>query len=53
MTEHARFLVEDKKAHCIAVVNHPTLQATLKKLPRRGSVHVAGREQSQGAVAGS
>lgn len=36
-TEHARFLVEDKKAHYIAVVkgNHPTLQATLKKLPWR------------------
>ncbi|MFE5096173.1 ISAs1 family transposase [Streptomyces sp. NPDC056638] len=36
-TDHARFLVEEKKAHYIAVVkgNHPTLQATLKKLPWR------------------
>ncbi|WP_078869607.1 ISAs1 family transposase [Streptomyces sp. NRRL B-1347] len=36
-TDHARFLVEDKNAHCIAVVkgNHPTLQAELKNLPWR------------------
>ncbi|MFD4862908.1 ISAs1 family transposase [Streptomyces atratus] len=36
-TDHARLLVEEKKAHYIAVVkgNHPTLQATLKKLPWR------------------
>ncbi|MFJ4622194.1 ISAs1 family transposase [Streptomyces sp. NPDC088812] len=36
-TEHARFLVMEKKAHYIAVVkgNHPTLQAALKKLPWR------------------
>ncbi|WP_102922586.1 ISAs1 family transposase [Streptomyces noursei] len=36
-TDHARFLVEEKKAHYVAVVkgNHPTLQAVLKKLPWR------------------
>lgn len=36
-TEHARFLVEEKKAHYIAVVkgNHPSLQAAVKKLPWR------------------
>ncbi|MFI8105866.1 ISAs1 family transposase [Streptomyces sp. NPDC086023] len=36
-TDHARFLVEEKKAHYIAVVkgNHPTLQTALKKLPWR------------------
>ncbi|MFD4248098.1 ISAs1 family transposase [Streptomyces sp. NPDC058525] len=36
-TDHARFLVEDKNAHYIAVVkgNHPTLQTALKKLPWR------------------
>ncbi|MGY4920275.1 ISAs1 family transposase [Streptomyces sp. 900116325] len=35
--DHARFLVEEKKAHYVAVVkgNHPTLQAQLKKLPWR------------------
>ncbi|MGW0886332.1 ISAs1 family transposase [Streptomyces sp. NPDC002671] len=33
--EHARFLVEDKHAHYIALVkgNHPTLHARLKSLP--------------------
>jgi predicted transposase YbfD/YdcC len=33
--EHARFLVEDKKAHYVALIkdNHPTLHARLKKLP--------------------
>ncbi|WP_327745094.1 ISAs1 family transposase [Streptomyces europaeiscabiei] len=33
--DHARFLVEDKKAHYIALVkgNHPTLHAQLKQLP--------------------
>ncbi|MCC2280996.1 ISAs1 family transposase [Streptomyces sp. ET3-23] len=36
-TDHARFLVEEKKAHYIAVVkgNHPTLQTPLKQLPWR------------------
>ncbi|POX58712.1 ISAs1 family transposase [Streptomyces sp. Ru62] len=36
-TEHARFLVEDKQAHYIAVIkgNHPTLQQELKRLPWR------------------
>ncbi|MFJ7268011.1 ISAs1 family transposase [Streptomyces sp. NPDC099050] len=36
-TGHARFLVQEKGAHYIAVVkgNNPTLQATLKKLPWR------------------
>jgi hypothetical protein len=34
-TEHARFLVEDKQAHYIAVIkgNHPTLQQELRRLP--------------------
>ncbi|ANZ21570.1 transposase [Streptomyces noursei ATCC 11455] len=36
-TDHARFLVEEKNAHYIAVVkgNHPTLQTALKELPWR------------------
>ncbi|MGW7530483.1 ISAs1 family transposase [Streptomyces sp. NPDC054783] len=36
-TEHARFLVEDKQAHYIAVIkaNHPTLHQELKQLPWR------------------
>ncbi|MFI9274609.1 ISAs1 family transposase [Kitasatospora sp. NPDC052896] len=36
-TEHARFLVEDKQAHYIAVIkgNHPTLQQELRRLPWR------------------
>ena len=35
--DHARYLVEEKKAHYMAVVkgNHPTLQAQLKQLPWR------------------
>jgi hypothetical protein len=34
-TGHARFLVEDKHAHCIAPIkgNHPTLHQQLKQLP--------------------
>ncbi|MBC9726587.1 ISAs1 family transposase [Streptomyces sp. TRM68367] len=34
-TEHARFLVEEKNAHYIALIkdNHPTLHARLRKLP--------------------
>ncbi|MEU2623226.1 transposase [Streptomyces sp. NPDC007157] len=36
-TAHARFLVEDKGAHYIAVIkaNQPLLQQRLKRLPRR------------------
>ncbi|MGP3690704.1 ISAs1 family transposase [Streptomyces sp. IBSNAI002] len=36
-TDHARFLVEEKRAHYIAVVkgSHPSLQAMLKRLPWR------------------
>ncbi|MFR9793730.1 hypothetical protein ACL07V_34540 [Streptomyces sp. MB22_4] len=36
-TEHARFLVEENRAHYIAVIkgNHPTLQRELKRLPWR------------------
>ncbi|MFP8884398.1 ISAs1 family transposase [Streptomyces mangrovi] len=36
-TGHARFLVEEKKAHYIALVkdNHPTLRAAVKALPWR------------------
>ncbi|MET7994344.1 ISAs1 family transposase [Amycolatopsis sp. NPDC005232] len=36
-TDHARFLVEKKDAHCIAVLkgNRPNLQALVKELPRK------------------
>lgn len=55
-TEHARFLVEDKQAHYIALVkgNHPTLQRLLKSLPwkevplldkTRATAHVRDRSR--------
>ncbi|WP_406860609.1 ISAs1 family transposase [Streptomyces sp. HUAS MG47] len=46
-TEHARFLVEDKQAHYIAVIkgNHRTLQHKLKQLPWR-EVPLQGRTRA-------
>jgi predicted transposase YbfD/YdcC len=46
-TEHARFLVQDKQAHYIAVIkgNHPTLQQELKQLPWR-QVPLQGRTRA-------
>jgi predicted transposase YbfD/YdcC len=46
-TGHARFLVEDKDAHYIALIkaNHPTLHHYLKKLPLR-DVPLQGRTRA-------